>query len=123
MATLFTQGDLATLSGMEVATDRYNAVYRAVVGLVREAYGTDPEAAAGEDRQVIVSVSIAAALRVLSNPLGARSLGLGAANVTFAGGDNISAVGLTAEERRALRRLRSPSGGIVSVTIKTYGEA
>jgi hypothetical protein len=119
---LFTQDDLATLAGIDVSSERYGAVYRAVLGLVREAYGADPEAAIGDARQVLVSVSMAVALRVLSNPLGARSMGLGAANVVFAGGDEIRSVGLTSEERRSLRRLRSPGGSIVSVPILTYGE-
>jgi len=123
VAALFTQDDLATLAGIEVSSERYGAVYRTVSGLVREAYGADPEAATGDIRQVIVSVSTAVALRVLSNPLGARSLGLGAANVTFAGNDQaLGSVGLTSLERRALRRLRSPGGSIVSVSILTYGE-
>jgi hypothetical protein len=121
--TLFTQDDLAVLSGVDVSTERYGAVYRAVLGLVREGYGADPEAAIGDARQVIISVAMAVALRVLSNPLGARSMGLGAANVVFAGNDStVGSVGLTSEERRSLRRLRSPGGTIVSVPILTYGE-
>jgi len=120
--TLFTQDDLAVLAGIDVSSERYGAVYRAVLGLVHEAYGADPEAATGDAKTVIVSVAMSVALRVLSNPLGARSMGLGAANVVFAGGDNISSVGLTSEERRSLRRLRSPGGSIVSVPILTYGE-
>lgn len=121
--TLFTVDDLATLAGMEVSDERYGAVYRTVLGLVREAYGADPEAATGDARQVIVSVSVAVALRVLSNPLGARSMGLGAANVVFAGNDGtVGTIALTSDERRSLRRLRSPGGSIVSVPILTYGE-
>jgi hypothetical protein len=66
---------------------------------------------------------MALALRVLANPLGARSMGLGAANVVFAGNDStVGSVGLTSEERRSLRRLRSPGGSIISVPILTYGE-
>jgi len=123
MAALFTQDELATLAGMNVASDRYGAVYRAVLGLVREGYGADPEAATGENRTVITSVALSVALRVLSNPLGARSMGLGAANVVFAGGDSqVGSVGLTGDERRTLRRLRSPRSGIVSIPILTYGE-
>jgi hypothetical protein len=122
MAALFTQDDLATLAGMEVNDSRYGAVYRAVLGLVHEGFGSDPELATGDARQVIISISMAVALRVLSNPLGARSMGLGAANVVFAGNDSISSVGLTAEERRGLRRLRSPASSIVSVPILSYGE-
>jgi hypothetical protein len=121
--TLFTQDDLAVLSGVDVSSERYGAVYRAVIGLVREAYGSDPEATTGDARQVITSISVAVALRVLANPLGARSMGLGAANVVFAGNDStVGSVGLTSEERRSLRRLRSPGGSIVSVPILTYGE-
>ena len=121
--TLFTQDDLAVLAGIEVSSERYGAVYRTVVGLVREAYGADPEISTGDARQVIVSVATAVALRVLANPLGARSMGLGAANVVFAGNDStVGSVGLTSEERRSLRRLRSPGGSIVSVPILTYGE-
>jgi hypothetical protein len=121
--TLFTQDELAILAGIEVSSERFGAVYRAVLGLVREAYGADPEAATDDARQVIVSVAMAVALRILSNPLGARSMGLGAANVVFAGNDStVGSVGLTFEERRSLRRLRSPGGTIVSVPILTYGE-
>ena len=120
---LFTLDDLAVLAGIDVSSERYGAVYRTVLGLVREAYGADPEAATGDTRQVIVSVAMAVALRVLSNPLGARSMGLGAANVVFAGNDGtVGSVGLTQDERRSLRRLRSPGGSIVSVPILTYGE-
>ena len=120
--TLFTQEELAVLAGIDVSSERYGAVYRTVLGLVSEAYGADPETASGNARTVIISVAMAVALRVLANPLGARSMGLGAANVVFAGNDSISSIGLTPEERRSLRRLLSPGGSIVSVPILTYGE-
>jgi hypothetical protein len=52
--TLFTQDDLAVLAGIDVSSERYGAVYRTVVGLIREPYGADPEASTGDARQVIV---------------------------------------------------------------------
>lgn len=122
MTALFTQDDLATLAGMDVSAEKYGAVYRATLGLIHDAYGDDPEIAVGNPRLVLTSVGIAVALRILSNPLGARSLGLGAANVVFAGDGNDVTMGLTNSERRSLRRLRSPRSAVVSVPILTYGE-
>lgn len=123
MAALITKGDVEALTGQAVTDARFDAVYRTAVGLIRSAYRSDPEAATGHARDVLTSAALSVATRLVTNPSGARSLGLGSANVTFGGSDEDigSAGALTRAERDMIRSVRPRPP--VMVDILTVHEA
>lgn len=108
-----TQADLSGLIGSSLTTERYNTVHAATLRLLRTGTRVDIDTATGRTADVLDAVYTSVALRLLTNPTGARSLGLGSANVTFGGTDaNISNPGsLTDDERSDLASLgaRRPS--------------
>lgn len=115
-----TREDLQSIGGSALTVERFNAVERTVLGLIRTVYRRDPALATGREADVLNAVFTSAALRLIANPTGARSVGLGSANVTFGGSDeDVSNAGsLTEPERTMLRSLRRPRP--TSVSLEPY---
>lgn len=112
---LFTADELRDLTGSTVTEERYAAIHANAIRLLRTVYRPDPELAVGRVRDVLAAVALSVAMRLLSNPTGARSLGLGSANVTFGGADaDITSPGtLTHGEAAMLRALkRRPASSV-----------
>lgn len=122
-APLFHAAALAALTSLPVNEERYAAVYDATLTAIRAEY-PDPEAATGRAADVVRSVALSVALRLVTNPAGARNVGLGSANVTFGGGDaSISSPAeLTLSERQRLQRLKTGRRGVRSVDIRLPSE-
>lgn len=115
---LFHQAALSALTNLPVTEERYAAVYDAALTAVRAEY-PDPENATGRALDVVRSVALSVGLRLITNPAGARNVGLGSANVTFGGGDATvsSPAELTPSERLRLQRLKSGRRGVRQVDI------
>lgn len=113
---LITKDDLSVITGTPVQDAQFTAIYTAALRLVRDEYRADPEAATGRALDVLTSVILSVATRMLSNPTGARSVGLGSANITFVGAESLSAFELTPNESRRVRALRA-SRKVVMVPI------
>ncbi|KAK1548375.1 hypothetical protein Q3G72_019445 [Acer saccharum] len=106
--------DLASLGGLTISEAQFDAVDRRVRAMISAVYRGDIDAAAGQRAAVIESVYTSAALRILTNPTGARSVSLGSATISTGGSDAALAepLSLTASERADLARvsgLRRPS--------------
>lgn len=108
MPALLTAAELSVLAGQPVSEAQFNTIYNTALRLVRREYRADPEVATSYTRDVLADVVTACAVRILSNPTGARSIGLGSANITFGGQDEdiTSAFTLTPAERASIRGLR-----------------
>lgn len=87
-----------------------SALVRAEAGLDWE--DTDPP-------DVVVVVVLAAAARGLRNPDGAQSEGIGTYNVAYGASTSLGGVWLTTNERRAIRRAVSGTGGIGSIELES----
>lgn len=105
-----TREDLQEISGMPISAAKFTAVSNIVLGLIRSVYRQDITLATGRSADVLNAVFTSAALRIATNPQGARSLGLGSANVTFGGTDeDIANTGsLSTAERLALQSIKKP---------------
>jgi len=101
MAPLISREELALVLEEDIRQDRFDALYNIALRTIRTGYDGDPEAATGRAADVVAGVIQSVMVRIMTNPKGARSVGLGAANVTFGGGDvDIANVfSLTAAER------------------------
>ncbi len=115
---LFHAAGLQALTSLPVSEERYAAVYDATLTAIRAEY-PNPEAATGRAADVVRSVALSVALRLVTNPAGARNVGLGSANVTFGGNDTAisSPAELTTSERQRLQRLKSGRRGVRSVEV------
>ena len=102
-----TREDLEGVLGTPVTDERFTAVHTAALRLIRTVYKPDPMAATGRAADVLSAVYTSIVMRLLTNPTGARSLGLGSANVTFGGSDVdiANAAVLSDSERRDLASL------------------
>ena len=87
MAQLISRAELSLVLEEDIAQDRFNALYNIALRIVRTGYEGDPEAAVGRAADVVAGVIQSVIVRIMTNPKGARSVGLGSANVTFGGGD------------------------------------
>lgn len=105
-----TREDLQNLTENPITEARFQSVRTLVMGLIRTFYRREPDYAEGREAMILNAVFASAALRILTNPTGARSVGLGSANVTFGGTDeDIANIGsLSASERLALSSLKKP---------------
>lgn len=105
-----TREDLQEITGAEISSAKFASVRNIVLGLIRGDYRGDIDTATGRAADILNSVFISAALRLITNPNGARSVGLGSANVTFGGTDEDIAMSgsLSAAERKSLASLQKP---------------
>ena len=106
-----TRDELSGILSMPITSERMANVDAAARRLMRSVYRGDISAADGYTADVLDSVYTSIVLRLLTNPTGARSLGLASANVTFGGPDEdfSNVATLTPAERADLRRLQGSS--------------
>ena len=109
-----TKESLSGILRTTIPDDVYNAVDQATRRIIRTGYRPEIDAAEGHAADVLDSVYTSIALRLLTNPAGARTLGLGSASVTMGGTDEgiTSQSSLTDSERAdlaSLRNVRRPS--------------
>lgn len=99
--------DLAAIGGLTITDAHFDAVDRRVRSMLAAVYRPPLDAATGRASSVLSAVYTSAALRILANPMGARSISLGSASITTGGSDvSISQpLSLTAEERADLAEL------------------
>lgn len=116
---------IARILGTPVSTERAADIHAATLRLIRTGYRPDPMLAEGYAAEVLESVYTSVAMRLLTNPTGARSLGLGAANVTFGGPDEdfSNVASLTPNERADLGRLTARRPGFIRHRALTPTEA
>ena len=119
-----TQDQLAALIGTPITTARYDAVDASTLRLIRSGYRLDLTVAEGRIADVLDAVYTSVAVRLLTNPTGVRTMGLGSAQATFGGtDDDISSPGaLTAQERADLAAL-NPKRRPTYVRFRTVAEA
>jgi hypothetical protein len=112
MAQLISREELALVLDEDISQDRFDAVYSVALRAVRTGYSGDPEAATGRALDVVTGVLQGVIVRILANPKGVRTLGLGSANVTFGGKDTEVAFifALTEGERADLAEVSSAVG-------------
>lgn len=103
-----TAADLESVTGAEIDAPRFAALDRVVRRLLRLSYAGNPDIAEGRTADVLNAVYMSVAVRLITNPTGARSVGLGSANVTYGGSDDdvANAFTLTDSERADLATLR-----------------
>ncbi|WP_394620945.1 hypothetical protein JNUCC0626_18180 [Lentzea sp. JNUCC 0626] len=104
MAQLVSREELALVLDEAISAERFNALYSTALRIVRTGYDGDPEAATGRALDVVTGVLQSVLARILTNPKGARTVGLGSANVTFGGQDSdiANVFALTEAERADL---------------------
>lgn len=118
MAPLISREELALVLGEDIPEDRFAAVYAMAVRAIRSAYKGDPEEATGDAEDTVIGVLQSVVVRILTNPKGARTVGLGSANVTFGGPDvEIARVFLLTEDERAELAAVSPGRRTGAFTI------
>lgn len=120
MAALITREEVALVLDEDISVDRFDALYRQALRVVRTGYDGDPEAATGRTADVIAGVLFSVAARILSNPRAARQLNGGPAAVTFGGSDqDIRAVySLSDAERADLVDVSTAGGSSAAFTIR-----
>lgn len=116
---------IARILGTPVSTERAADIHAATLRLIRTGYRPDPMLAEGYAAEVLESVYTSVAMRLLTNPTGARSLGLGSASVTFGGSDEglSSVASLTDAERADLSSLAQRRPGFIRHRSLTPTEA
>ncbi len=104
MAQLITVEELNYILDETITPERFTALYKIGLRVIRSAYRGDPEQADPDAAEVIAGVLTGVLARIVSNPRGARQLNAGGAGLTFGGSDSeISAVfSLTDDERADL---------------------
>lgn len=102
--------DLEQVTGMALTPEAWEALDRIVRRLLRLGYAGNPDIAEGRAADILNAVYMSIAVRIMTNPTGARSIGLGSANVTVGGSDDdvANAFTLAKSERADLQRLRGP---------------
>lgn len=119
MAQLITREELAHVIDESISEERFNGLYDAAIRVVRTGYRGDPEQATGYAADVITGVLQGVMMRIMANPKGARTVGLGSANVTFGGKDSevANVFALNEYERADLARV-SPrrSTGVFTIS-------
>ncbi len=103
-----TRDDVVAVTGTPLDLDRFAALDRLTRTVLSAEYTGTIDLAEGRRARVLDAVYLSAIVRLATNPGGARSIGLGSANVTLAGSDEslTGAFSLTPEERSQLRALR-----------------
>ena len=108
-----TREALQAVAETEISPERWHGISIIVKGLLQAETVRNIDTATGRAAAVFDSIFTSAALRLLSNPNGARSIGVDSVNVTFAGGDDdiASVATLTSDERARIRGLRGAHSG------------
>lgn len=109
--------DIEAVTGTALDDAQFAALDRIVRQLLRLGYTGNPDIAEGRTADVLNAVYMSVAVRLITNPTGARSVGLGSANVTYGGSDAdvANAFTLTDSERRDLRGLRKKAPSYISL--------
>lgn len=119
MAQLITREELALVLDETISEERFQALYRIGIRVIRTAYRGDPEVAEPEAAEAIAGILFGVIVRISSNPKGARQLVGGPASVTFGGSDAdvASVFALTDSERADLAYLSplQPRSGAFSI--------
>ena len=119
MAQLITGEELALVLDEIISPERFAALYKTGLRVIRSGYRGDPEAADPDAAEVIAGVLFGVLVRIVSNPKGARQLNAGGAGLTFGGSDSdIAAVfSLTDDERDDLAAVSPtlPSTGAFTI--------
>lgn len=104
-----TKESLSGILRTTIPADVYQAVDEATRRIIRTGYRPDIDEAVGRAADVLSSVYTSVAIRLLTNPGGARTLGLGSASVTMGGTDEgiTNQASLTDSERADLAALGS----------------
>ena len=120
MAQLITREELALVLDEDFSTERFDALYRQAIRVVRTGYRGDLEALTDREADVVAGVLFGVMVRIASNPKGARQLSAGAAAMTFGGSDvEVSAIfSLTEAERADLSDLTTAATGGGAFTIR-----
>lgn len=124
MAQLIDRMELALVLDETISPEKFEALYRTGIRVIRTAYRGDPEDADLDAREALAGILFGVCVRIASNPKGARQLNAGGAGLTFGGADaDIASVfSLTDDERADLAALlpaaASRSGAF---TIMPYG--
>lgn len=125
MPPLITRTEVEGLLDESFTPERFDAAYTSTLRVIKTAYKGDPEAATGHAADVVAGVVQSVLVRLLTNPKGARTVGLGSANVTFGGPDeDIARVfSLTDEEREDLAAVSPEPARRAAFTIRPHGGA
>lgn len=118
MATpLVDRVEFSLINGEDLSAEKFTALYNRTLKIVRPAYSGDIDTATGRAADVIHNVFVSVMSRLHNNPRGARSLGVGTANVTFGWSDGEvgNIYGLTDNEARDLAALSITSGTAFSI--------
>lgn len=117
-----TRESLAATGAANVTEERFEAVSVVVLNLIGSVYKGAVDTAEGRAASVLNSVFFSVVLRLLTNPAGARAIGLGSANVTFGGltGDVGNSAALTSDEADSLRSLTGGKPSFVRFTPGAY---
>lgn len=111
MAITVTKADLENISGQTITNDRYLAIDASARNLIIPEVPPriDINTATGRAERIINAVYTAVSVRLISNPAGARSVGLGSATIVYGGADDEihNAGTLTDPEKEMLRGLRT----------------
>lgn len=123
MAQLIDRSELALVLDEAIPAEKFDAAYKMALRAVRTAYAGDPEEATGNARYVVEGVLQNVITRILTNPRGVRTLGLGSANTTFGGTDVeiTRTTALTAEERSDLEGVSPTRRRTGAFTINPLG--
>ncbi len=100
MPQLITAEELSLVLDETISPERFNALYKTGIRVVRSGYLGDPEEADPHAREVVAGVLFGVMVRIASNPKGTRQLNAGGAGLTFGGTDDTIAkvFTLTADE-------------------------
>ena len=114
MPQLITREELALVLDETISPERFNALYKVGVRVVRTGYRGNPEEADADAAEVIAGVLFGVIARIASNPKGARQLNAGGAGMTFGGSDaDINAAfSLTDAERADLAYAAGLANGV-----------
>jgi hypothetical protein len=102
MAELITREELSEILSRDIAAERFTTLYRWTLGVIGTEYDGDPELAAGRELAVLTNVARSVAVRLASNPSGARDVRVADGGVSFPDG---SAFALTAWESDQLAKV------------------
>lgn len=102
MAELIAREELSEILSREVTVERFTALYQWTLGVIGTEYEGDPEVATGATLAVLTNVARSVAVRLASNPSGARDVRVADGGVSFGDG---SAFALTAWESDQLAKV------------------
>ncbi len=109
MPQLITREELALVLDETISEERFDALYKTGLRVVRSGYPGNPEEAEVNAREIIAGVLFGVLARIVSNPKGARQLNAGGAGLTFGGSDDeIRAIFSLTDDERADLAAASP---------------